>query len=199
MNMRKSLPRTTSTNNAGKSAARSAARSIGPAVIRRATVSGRLVQGTAVQRDRQGDVPWKLIGWLAAILFVVASLGARISLPQVSLPEMSLPDFSASQSSYENRYEVRKVGLSSTSRGTRSQWTVRGQVMNLTNEQISGPRLRIELVRADNTIAAQGELDYTSRSLREMSGVSFTYQLETAAGEALSARVTPLAPERTGD
>lgn len=153
----------------------------------RTTFAGRPEQ-PIIERHPKSRPSFVLLGLIIAGA-VMAMLGSK-----VSLPELDLGSFGTEASDYAGQYEIRKVNLSYVPRGARTLWTIKGQVMNATSEQINGPRLLVQLVRGDDSVVAQGEVDYTRRPLPPQAGISLSYQIETAAGEALSARVTAIPP-----
>lgn len=80
----------------------------------------------------------------------------------------------------------------------RTQWRVSGRAMNSGKEVLAGPRLQVQLLRGDGSVAAERIIDYTDRTLPEYSGVQFSQELETSGSEALRANVMVL-PVRPGD
>jgi len=149
--------------------------------------AGRAEQPT-VNRHPGESTPWKLVG-IILVLVVGAALGTS---------KMWQGGTFSNVSSYAQTYEIRNVELKSDGvfKG-RVRWTITARVMNSTSEKVNGPRLRVRLVRADDTVAAEGVVDYSNRELGELSGVSLSYQLETASVDTVQAEITVI-PRREG-
>lgn len=148
--------------------------------------TGRPEQPTVV-RHPSTAIPWKILLGFAVGAAALGFMGSS------KMFESGLRFSSAS--SYAQRYEVRSVNLQSDGvfKG-RARWTVTARIMNSTRESIPGPRLRVRLVRADNSVAAEGYVDYGGRRLGELSGVSLSYQMETHSAETLQAEVVVVPP-----
>lgn len=112
-----------------------------------------------------------------------------------SLPDLSLGGGGAEIGSYASQYRIASVNLvsSGTMKGY-AIWQISGRVMNETGDALRGPRLSIRLIRADDTVAAEGETDLSSNTMDPDSGLSFSYQLRSGSGETLRAVVTPMPP-----
>lgn len=102
--------------------------------------------------------------------------------------------FDGTNSAYASQYEVSNINLTPGNVKNRTLWNISGQVMNVSAGSVKGPRLRIQLVRGDGTVAAEGVQDLAYQSLSERDTMRFDYRLETQAGETLSAVITPEPP-----
>ncbi len=149
--------------------------------------AGRAEQPT-VNRHPGESTPWKLVG-IILVLVVGAALGTS---------KMWQGGTFSNVSSYAQTYEIRNVELKSDGviKG-RVRWNISAQIMNATSEEVKGPRLRVRLVRADDTVAAEGVADYSNRKLAQSSGFTLTYMLETASVDTVQAEITVL-PRREG-
>lgn len=150
----------------------------------RVLYAGRPEQPTVI-RHPKATTPWVLVG-LVIVLMAAALLGSS---------KVWEGSFAAGGSSYEQRYEVRNVMLQSEGMNKgRVRWTVTARVMNATRETVPGPRLRIRLLRTDKSVLAEEVVDYSRRSLAELSGINMTYQMDVASVEPVHAEITVIPP-----
>ncbi len=87
-------------------------------------------------------------------------------------------------------FTISEVDVQPRSRADQTVWTVSGKLINRSKRTSSAPDLKIELVRQDDSVAVQSVIDLRQQIVPGQAAIPFSSQLTTAAGEALSARVT---------
>jgi len=132
-----------------------------------------------------------------AVIGVVILLG--LLLRNVSLPDVDFGTFSSSSSGSStvlaNNYEIRKITLQNVeSLPGRTSWRVTAHIGNATNSRINGPRLRIRLLREDDSVAVEQFVDYTNRPLSERSGFLLMQKLDVSGNDALRAEIVVVPP-----
>lgn len=156
----------------------------------RPLIEGRAPLPTVVRGDRSPS--------FTVLAVVGALILLAVLLKNASLPEMDFGTFSSTSGSgtaLANNYEIRKVTLQNVeSMPGRTSWRVTAHVSNATSRQINGPRLRIRLLRQDETVAAEQVVDYTNRPLSERSSFLMTQKLDVDSNEALKAEVVVVPP-----